>query len=100
AQMNLDVVGDAEGAWGMLRMKQYDLAIIDHFLPLQSGAELIAKMRSSLEHRAISIVAISIGGSDARERSMSAGADLFLDKPIVLRDLFSTLDRLTGAQNR
>jgi hypothetical protein len=25
---------------------------------------------------------------------MDAGADLFLDKPVVLRELFSTLDKL------
>jgi hypothetical protein len=41
------------------------------------------------------IVAISVGGSDAREAAISAGADLFLDKPVVLRDLFRTLQVLS-----
>jgi CheY-like chemotaxis protein len=36
------------------------------------------------------VVAISVGGRDAREATISAGADLFLDKPVVLRDLFRT----------
>jgi FixJ family two-component response regulator len=40
------------------------------------------------------VVAISVGGQDARDASMEAGADLFLDKPIVLVDLFDTLDKL------
>ena len=32
---------------------------------------------------------------DAREATISAGADLFLDKPVVLRDLFQTLQVLS-----
>ena len=41
------------------------------------------------------IVAISVGGAEARQASIAAGADLFLDKPLVMRDLFTTLDLLT-----
>jgi DNA-binding response OmpR family regulator len=37
------------------------------------------------------IVAISVGGRDAREATLSAGADVFVDKPLVFRDLFNTL---------
>ena len=52
-------------------------------------------MRHDATLHAVPVVAISVGGAAARDASLEAGADLFLDKPIVLRDLFTTLARLT-----
>jgi DNA-binding response OmpR family regulator len=40
------------------------------------------------------VFAISIDDVQARAATMAAGADLFLPKPVVLRDLFTTLDHL------
>jgi CheY-like chemotaxis protein len=93
-EVSLDLANDAEQAWDMLRAGRYDLAIIDHFLPVESGSELITRMRAEPDLRGLPVVAISVGGPEVRAASIAAGADLFLDKPIVLRDLFSTLDRL------
>ena len=94
--MTLELAGDAEAAWQMLEREQFDMAIVDHFLPARTGSELIARMRAEPRLSTIPVVAISIGGPEARSAAMAAGADLFLDKPVVLRDLFSTLDKLTG----
>jgi CheY-like chemotaxis protein len=63
---------------------------------MQTGSQLIARMRAEPGLSAIPVVAISAGGPDARAEAMAAGADLFLDKPVVLSDLFSTLDTLTA----
>jgi CheY-like chemotaxis protein len=90
----MSVAKDAEEAWQMLEGDAYDMAIVDHYLPVESGADLIAKIRKSPRLSSMSVVAISVGGSEVREATMSAGADLFLDKPIVMRDLFETLDKL------
>ena len=94
--VTLELAGDAEAAWQMLEREQFDMAIVDHFLPARTGSELIARMRAEPRLSTIPVVAISIGGPEARSAAMAAGADLFLDKPVVLRDLFSTLDKLTG----
>jgi CheY-like chemotaxis protein len=91
----VDFADDAESAWEMLVRSSYELAIIDYFLPHSNGAALVARMRRDPKLQSVPVVAISVGGVDAREASLGAGADLFLDKPIVLRDLFSTLARLT-----
>jgi CheY-like chemotaxis protein len=85
---------DAEEAWRILEAEPYDMAIIDHFLPAQSGAELISRIRANPRLSQMSVVAISVGGTEIRDASMAAGADLFLEKPIVLQDLFATLDKL------
>jgi CheY-like chemotaxis protein len=94
--LRLEAAGDAEAAWELLGREQFDMAIVDHFLPAQTGSELIARMRAEPRLSAIPVVAISVGGPEARSEAMAAGADLFLDKPVVLRDLFSTLDKLTA----
>jgi CheY-like chemotaxis protein len=91
----VDLADDAEAAWEMLRKSTYDLAIVDYYLPQSTGAQLVTRMRRDQALHGVPVVAISVGGATAREASLEAGADLFLDKPIVLRDLFTTLARLT-----
>jgi DNA-binding response OmpR family regulator len=90
----VDHAEDAERAWEKLVSSTYDLVIIDYFLPSEDGASLIAQMRRDERLAHTPIVAISVGGRDAREASLSAGADVFVDKPLVFRDLFNTLRML------
>ena len=96
ARVRVDLAVDAERAWTMLRADDYDLVIVDYFLPLADGAELVARMRSEDVLARTPVVAVSVGGDSAREATLAAGADMFLSKPVVLRDLFSTLARLTS----
>jgi CheY-like chemotaxis protein len=95
-QVTVDVAPDGAEAWNLLVGTRYDLAIVDYYLPVVNGAWLISHIRDDERLANLPIVAISIGGEEARSASISAGADMFLDKPIVLRDLFATLDRLVG----
>jgi len=96
----LEHAGDVPTAWIKLRSDQFDLVIVDYFLPDEDGASLIERLRGDPRLAATSVVAISIGGSDVRRATLSAGADLFLHKPIVLRDLFHTLEFLTHEEAR
>ena len=93
-RIKLDVTGDGEHAWQMLASMPYDLAIVDFFLPSLTGAQLVRRIREQNELASLAVIVISAGGAQARDASIAAGADLFLHKPVVLRDLFSTLDRL------
>jgi DNA-binding response OmpR family regulator len=90
----VDHAEDAEQAWDKLACSTYDLVIIDYFLPSEDGASLIARLRRDARLARTPIVAISVGGRDAREATLSAGADVFVDKPLVFRDLFNTLRML------
>jgi len=91
----IDHAESAELAWQRLTDSSYDVAIVDYYLPLESGATLIERVRANAQLAALPIVAVSVGGRDAREASLAAGADVFLDKPLVFRDLFNTL-RILG----
>jgi DNA-binding response OmpR family regulator len=101
AGVTIDLAENADRAWQLLgearaKGEPYDLAIVDYFLPASDGAALVARLRHDEVFARIPIVAISVGGADARRATLAAGADLFLDKPIVIRDLFLTLARLTA----
>src|SRR6185295_8432590 len=96
----IDHAEDAEEAWGTLAKLTYDLVIIDYFLPAEDGASLIARLRADARLSRTPIVAISVGGRDAREATISAGADVFVDKPLVFPDLCNTLRVLADRRER
>jgi CheY-like chemotaxis protein len=98
--VTVDCAVDGAVAWTMLADGSYDLAIVDYYLPVMNGAQLVKRMRAEPRLATVPIVAVSVGGPEARDATLAAGADLFLDKPLVLKDLFATLERLNahGAQ--
>ncbi len=75
-----------------------DIILVDHFLPDQTGAALVSTLRADGAHRRAPIVGMSVGGVDVRRAMLAAGVDLFLQKPIVLKDLFCTLEFLMESQ--
>jgi CheY-like chemotaxis protein len=86
----------AERARELIAAATFDLAVIDLYLsgPL-SGAGLVRELRA--RELDLPVIGFSIGGSEARRAFMEAGADLFLDKPVMLRDVFATLECLVRA---
>jgi uncharacterized protein (TIGR02266 family) len=80
----------------IIRGTHLDLVIIDIYLPILDGAQVIKQARSDGTLRATPIIAMSAGGKAAREAALGAGADFFLDKPMRLADIISTMRRLTG----
>jgi CheY-like chemotaxis protein len=91
-----DSTEDAEGALARIDAQPYDLALVDLFLPgTMNGADLVRAMRQ----RGLDtpVIGFSIGGTKARTAFLEAGADMYLDKPVMLRDIFGTLKRLVYA---
>jgi CheY-like chemotaxis protein len=66
---------DGKAALGLLNQHElnFSLAIIDVFLPMASGFELIAKL--SVNKRNLKIIAVSIGRQKVLETAISLGAD-------------------------
>jgi len=95
-RVHVESVPDAEVAWTALQTGTFHLLLVDHFLPASTGADLIAKVRSEPRLRALPIVGISVGGKLARDAMLTAGVDLFLEKPVQVRDLLATLERLAA----
>ncbi|MGZ3441617.1 MAG: response regulator [Polyangia bacterium] len=91
---SIDVAVDAEQADDLLARERYDFAIIDQLLPGKSGAELVKAIRAEPRHAGMPIVGISIAGAEARDAFLAAGADVYLNKPMEVVDLCTTLQGL------
>ncbi len=70
------------------------LAIVDHFLPGMTGCELVRLIRREKSNNQIPVLVISVGGETVRRQAYEAGADLYLDKPVLHKQLISTLATL------
>ncbi|HUQ02731.1 MAG TPA: response regulator [Kofleriaceae bacterium] len=78
----------------LLRSESFDALIIDVYLPVIDGAHVIDKVRTTLGLKQLPIIAVSAGGPGAREAALGAGADIFLDKPMRLRQIVETMRQL------
>lgn len=102
---NLDVLTELLASWGYspiaassaeeaeaLDTATLDAAVVDVFLPGQSGAGLVTKLRR--KHPAAIIIGVSGAEDLAVSRTMKEiGADVFLSKPISSDELAAALHR-------
>jgi uncharacterized protein (TIGR02266 family) len=78
----------------LLRTDAFDVAIIDLYLPVLDGAKVIDHARSDLGLVDLPIIAISAADDLARRTALAAGANLYLSKPMRLRDVLDSMTRL------
>jgi len=87
---------DGRAAIDILRHERFDALIIDVYLPVLDGPRVIQHVRGELGLSELPIIAVSAGGDAARRSALEAGANLFLDKPMRLRQVIDTMQRLLG----
>ncbi len=85
---------DGRAAVEILRRETFDALIIDVYLPILDGPRVIMQARTELGLRDLPIIAVSAGGDAARRSALEAGANIFLDKPMRLRQVIDTMQRL------
>ncbi len=85
---------DGRAAVEILRNEQFDALIIDVYLPILDGPKVISTARTELGLGELPIIAVSAGGDAARRSALEAGANIFLDKPMRLRQVLDTIQRL------
>ncbi|HEY5925580.1 MAG TPA: response regulator [Kofleriaceae bacterium] len=85
---------DGREAIEALRRDTYDALIIDVYLPIVDGAKVITTARTELALTNLPIIAVSAGGDSARKSALEAGANIFLDKPMRLRQVIDTIRKL------
>lgn len=72
-----------------------DLVILDVVLPGMDGFEVCYRMRSSTETASIPVVIVSAkSGDEYKAKALRVGADAYFNKPLVLADLLSTMEKL------
>jgi uncharacterized protein (TIGR02266 family) len=85
---------DGRQAIEALRNGTFDALIVDIYLPVVDGARVIHTARTELGLPNLPIIAVSAGGDSARRAALEAGANIFLDKPMRLRQVIETIQRL------
>jgi uncharacterized protein (TIGR02266 family) len=85
---------DGREALALCRARPFQAAIIDIYLPVLDGATLIRELRADPHLRELPIIAVSAGGELARKAALEAGADLFLGKPMRLRQVVDSMRAL------
>jgi uncharacterized protein (TIGR02266 family) len=85
---------DGRAAVEILRREKFDALIIDVYLPIIDGPSVITAARTELGLTDLPIIAVSAGGDAARRSALEAGANIFLDKPMRLRQVIETMQRL------
>ncbi len=87
----IEAANGQEG-WDKAVECQPDLVIIDLLMPIMDGFDAIARIRSSPQLRDMVIIASSASVYDTdRHKSLQAGCNDFLPKPIQLENLLSKL---------
>ena len=94
-----EVTGAADGqaALHLALPSKYDLIILDLALPRMDGIEVLRTLRADPETKRTPIIMLSASaGPEARDETLNAGANLFLEKPCLPDDLESAVLRLLG----
>ena len=87
-------VCDGREAERTIFSKAFDLLVLDLYMPHLQGDDLVRHLRADPQYSSTPVLIISAGGDENRERALAAGADLYLEKPIVVNDLIGAAKML------
>lgn len=91
----IQTAANGREALELLATETFDALIIDVYLPVIDGANVIEQARQRLGLRDLPVIAVSAGGDAARISALAAGANIFIDKPMRLRQVIDTIRALT-----
>jgi CheY-like chemotaxis protein len=94
AEAGYDVVEAKNGLTGIASAESEspDLILMDMNLPDIKGVEVVTRLKASAPLASIPIIALTADShSDDRDRCLAAGCDGYLAKPVMKKELLSTI---------
>jgi DNA-binding NarL/FixJ family response regulator len=88
----------AEDALEIIKARPTSLVLIDIGLPGMNGIEATRIIKTTRRDTRV-IVTTQLSGQDYQESAKESGADAFIPKDQLFRDLHSTLDRLLSVED-
>jgi uncharacterized protein (TIGR02266 family) len=93
--LSIDYARDGVEALARLqRSPAVELVITDLYMPVMDGFSLVEQIRADPALQRTPVVAISAGGEEARERAFELGVDVYLQKPVKIAEILSTVRTL------
>ena len=92
-EMQVDCAYDGEEALEYARNNQYDIILLDVMLPKMNGFEIAQKLRKSGIHTPI-LMLTAKAELDDKVTGLDSGADDYLTKPFMTRELLARLRAL------
>jgi DNA-binding response OmpR family regulator len=89
---------DANKALRLAQEQQFDLLLLDNWLPELSGVELTKRVREFDTNTPVVFYSGVAQQADQLE-ALEAGAQLYLTKPIGVNDLIQEIDRLIAVKD-
>jgi two-component system, OmpR family, phosphate regulon response regulator PhoB len=86
----VSVAADGEEALMLVEERQPDVVILDWMLPKISGIEVCRRLRGRQESRNLPIIMLTARGEETdRIRGLDTGADDYIVKPFLMKELFA-----------
>jgi CheY-like chemotaxis protein len=91
----VEAAPSGEDGLEIAQARRPDAALLDIQLPGMNGFDVLAGLRGPPFHMRIPAVAVTASVMDQdRRRIIAAGFDAYVGKPVNIRELLETLDRL------
>ena len=99
AGLVISIAGNGKEALAMLDKEKYDLVLMDIQMPEMDGLTATRKIREQPRFAGLPILAMTAHAmSDDRDRSLAAGMNDHVTKPIDATDLYAALNRWLPSQ--
>ena len=88
----VSVAADGEEALMLVEERQPDILLLDWMLPKISGIEVARRLRGRQETRNLPIIMLTARGEETdRIRGLDTGADDYIVKPFLMKEMFARL---------
>ncbi len=94
ATLEVHFAADGHAALAMMQDTAFALVMTDLYMPVLDGFQLVERIRATPALAPIPVVAISAGGTDARDKALKLGVDVFLKKPVRFAEVMDTVKQL------
>jgi DNA-binding response OmpR family regulator len=98
ANHKADIASSAMEGWDLIKENNYDLIFVDLNIPGVSGYELLKMIQGDPEEKNTPVIIISAmpEQSNLVDVVLQAGAQLFLEKPVALDELYSMIEKYSN----